>query len=313
MRAAASPIAPLIRHRDASTPACRHLISATLNHLPDECPSMTPDALFSLNGKTALVTGGATGIGRMAAEGLMHAGARVLIASRKGEACEAVAAELNALGCSGQAEGFAGDVSTEDGVNALAEAVNARCEALHILMNNAGTTWGAPLEEFPYKGFDRVFSVNVTGMFALTQRLLPLLRQAAHAEDPARIVNVGSVMGEIPMGDGAYSYAFSKSAVHQMTRILAKELAGDQITVNALAPGPFVSNMTAFATADENTRERVGDGVPVGRVGRAEDIAGSLQFLCGRGGSYVTGAVIPLSGGINVSTGPSIFERAREA
>ena len=273
---------------------------------------MTPQSLFDLHGKTALVTGGATGIGLMACEGLVQAGARVLIASRKGEACEAVADQLNALDAPGSAEGFAGDVGSEDGVAALTEAVSARTDSLHILMNNAGTTWGAPLGDFPYKAFDRVFSVNVTGMFMLTQSLLPLLRTAATPDDPARVVNVGSVMGEIPMGDGAYSYAFSKSAVHQLTRILAKELAADAITVNALAPGPFVSNMTAFATADEATRERVGEGVPVGRVGRPEDIAGTMQYLCGRAGSYVTGAVIPLSGGINVTTGPSIFDRARE-
>ncbi len=271
---------------------------------------MTPETLFSLDKKTALVTGGATGIGRMAAEGLLHAGANVLIASRKGEACEEVARELNALGARGRASGFAGDVSTEAGVAALALSVAERTDALHILMNNAGTTWGAPLGEFPYKAFERVFSVNVTGMFALTQQLLPLLRAAAAADDPARVVNVGSVMGEIPMGDGAYSYAVSKSAVHQMTRILAKELAGDDITVNALAPGPFVSNMTAFATSDDATRQRVAEGVPAGRVGNAEDIAGAMQFLCGRGGGYVTGAVIPLSGGINVTTGPAIFDEA---
>lgn len=271
---------------------------------------MTPETLFSLRGKCALVTGGATGIGRMAAEGLIAAGARVLIASRKGAACETAAAELNALGHPGRAEGFAGDVGDEAGVAALAGAVAARTDALHILMNNAGRTWGAPLGEFPHAAWDRVMSVNVAGLFHLTQTLLPLLRAAATADDPARVVNVGSVMGERPMGDGAYSYAASKAAVHHLTQILAKELAGDAVTVNALAPGPFVSNMTAFATADPDMRHRVGEGVPLARVGRAEDIAGCLQFLCGRGGSYVTGAVLPVSGGINVMTGPSIFARA---
>ncbi|MEM9604591.1 MAG: SDR family NAD(P)-dependent oxidoreductase [Pseudomonadota bacterium] len=272
---------------------------------------MTPESLFSLHGKTALVTGGATGIGLMAAEGLVCAGATVLIASRKGDACAAAADALNALDAPGRAEGLSGDVSSEVGIAELVATLDARDTPLHILMNNAGTTWGAPLGEFPYTAFDRVFSVNVTGMFMLTQALLPRLREAGTLDDPARVINVGSVMGEIPMGDGAYSYAFSKSAVHQMTRILAKELAGDAITVNALAPGPFVSNMTAFATADEATRARVGDGVPAGRVGRKEDIAGTVQYLCGLAGSYVTGAVIPLSGGINVTTGPSIFERAQ--
>ena len=273
---------------------------------------MTPATLFDLTGKTALVTGGATGIGRMAAEGLVRAGARVMIASRKGDACEAVADELNALDAPGSAEGFAGDVASREGVAALGEAVRKRTDALHILMNNAGRSWGASLDEFPYEAWDKVFSLNVAGLFALTQTLLPLLTAAASDHDPARVVNVGSVMGEVPQGDGAYSYSASKAAVHHLTRILAKELAPRRITVNALAPGPFVSRMTAFATADEAMRERVGAQVPLGRVGRPEDVAGALLFLCGRGGAYVTGAVLPLSGGINVETGPAIFQEAQQ-
>jgi NAD(P)-dependent dehydrogenase (short-subunit alcohol dehydrogenase family) len=271
---------------------------------------MTPDTLFTLAGKTALVTGGATGIGRMAAEGLMAAGAHVLIASRKADACAEAATWLNALDLPGRAEGFAGDVGTADGVAALAAEVARRTDRLHILMNNAGRTWGAPLGEFPHDAWDKVFSVNVAGLFHLTQALLPLLDAGAAHGDPARVVNVGSVMGEVPMGDGAYSYAASKAAVHHVTQILAKELADRNVTVNALAPGPFVSNMTAFATADPERREKVGQGVPLGRVGRPEDIAGCVQFLCGRGGAYVTGAILPVSGGINVMTGPSLFERA---
>ncbi|MFC2967272.1 SDR family oxidoreductase [Acidimangrovimonas pyrenivorans] len=271
---------------------------------------MTPQTLFDLSGKVALVTGGATGIGRMAAEGLVRAGARVLIASRKGDACTAVAEELNVLGAPGSAEGFAGDVASEDGVKALAAEVGERSDALHILMNNAGRSWGAPLDEFPYDAWDKVLRLNLTGLFALTQALLPRLEAAASDDDPARVVNLGSVMGEVPMGDGAYSYAASKAAVHHMTRILAKELADRRITVNALAPGPFVSKMTAFATADPGMREKVGAGVPLGRVGRPEDIAGAMLFLCGRGGAYVTGAVLPISGGVNVMTGPALFDEA---
>ncbi|WP_170413174.1 SDR family oxidoreductase [Ruegeria atlantica] len=271
---------------------------------------MTPETLFSLQGKTALVTGGATGIGRMAAESLVRAGARVLIASRKGDACEAVAAELNALDAPGSAEGFSGDVGTEEGVQAMVDEVKNRTDILDILMNNAGISWGSPLGQFPYHAWEKVNSVNVAGLFELTQRLLPMLMKSGTADDPARVVNIGSVMGEVPMGDGAYSYSASKAAVLHLTKILAKELSPYHVTVNALAPGPFVSRMTAFATADEGTREKVGKTVPLGRVGRDEDIAGCMLFLCGRGGSYVTGAVIPVSGGLNVVTAGNLFAEA---
>lgn len=271
---------------------------------------MTPDHLFSLTGKTALVTGGATGIGRMAAEGLMAAGARVLIASRKGDACEAAARELNSLGHPGQAEGFAGDVGTEAGVDALATEVAKRTDRLDILMNNAGVSWGGAMGEYPYAAWNKVMSINVTGLFHLTQALLPMLRAAGTADDPARVVNVGSVMGDREKSPTAYAYSASKAAVHHLTEILANELSGQAVNVNAIAPGPFVSNMTAFVTADPDKRDKVGQATPMGRVGRPEDIAGCLQFLCGKGSAYITGAVLPVSGGINVDTGPGLFDSA---
>lgn len=263
--------------------------------------------LFSLDGKVALVTGAATGIGRMAATGLVEAGCRVLIASRKGEACEAVAGELNQLDAPGTAEGFAGDVSTEEGVLALVETVKARTDKLDILINNAGTTWGEPLDSFPYHAWSRIMDVNVTGLFHLTQQLLPLLEKAATPDDPSRVINLGSVMGTAALGQGAYSYAASKAAVHHITKIMARELADRHITFNAFAPGPFQSKMTAFATATDEQAAEVGKGVPLGRIGAPQDIAGATLYLCGRGGSYVTGAVLPLDGGIHVDPAGSLF------
>lgn len=270
---------------------------------------LRPAHLFDLTGKVALVTGGATGIGRMAAEGLVAAGARVLIASRKGDACVAVAHELNAMGLPGTAEGFAGDVGTKDGAEALAAEVARRTDRLHILMNNAGRTWGAPLGEHPYEAWEKLLALNVTGLFHLTQCLLPLLEQAATDDDPARIVNVGSVMGDIPKGTATYSYAVSKGAVHHMTRVLANDLAARRITVNAIAPGPFVSKMTAFALATEEGQAESARGVPLGRVGRPEDIAGALQYLCGRGGAYLSGAILPLSGGMQSHAPGQLFNK----
>lgn len=261
--------------------------------------SMTPNDLFRLDGKVALVTGGSSGIGEMAAEGLVAAGARVLIASRKGEACVAVAEKLNAMGYDGTAEGFAGDVSTEAGIDALVAEVEARTTKLDILMNNAGRTWGAALGEHPYEAWDKLFTLNVQGAFHLTQQLLPLLRAAAKPQvDPARVVFTGSVMGETPRGTNVYSYAASKAAIHQVTRTLSNDLAWQGINVNAIAPGPFLSKMMAFAIGHEEGRKAAAAGVPVGRVGEPGDIAGVMQFLCGRGGAYVTGAIIPVSGGM---------------
>jgi len=264
--------------------------------------------LFSVRGKTALVTGAATGIGRMAATALAMAGARVFIASRKAADCERVAAEINKLGGPGDAEGFGGDVSSEAGVDALAAEVAARTKTLDILINNAGVSWGEPLETFPYAAWAKVMNVNVTGLFHLTRQLLPLLDAAATDDDPARVINLGSVMGTQPLADDAYSYTASKAAVHHLTRTLASEFAKRRITVNAFAPGPFQSRMTAFATASQEGADKVGKRVPLGRIGAPSDIAAATLFLCGRGGSYVTGAILPLDGGQSVQHGMTLFK-----
>lgn len=274
----------------------------TLSYLED---------LFSVHGKTALVTGGATGIGRMAATGLVKGGATVLIASRKGDACEAVAADLNALDAPGSAVGFAGDVSSQEGLDALVAAVTERTDRLNILVNNAGVTWGEPLESFPHAAWHKVMNVNVGGLFTLTRDLLPLLDAAASDDDPARVINLGSVMGTQPVAEGAYSYSASKAAVHHLTRILAHEFAGRRITVNAFAPGPFQSKMTAFATGTEEQAKKVGRTVPLGRIGTPDDIAAATLYLCGKSGTYVTGLILPLDGGLSAHTSMGLFADAQ--
>ncbi|MBJ7473249.1 MAG: SDR family oxidoreductase [Solirubrobacteraceae bacterium] len=252
-------------------------------------------ALFDVTGKVAVVTGGSRGIGLVIARGLLEAGAEVLISSRKADAVDAAVAELSAYGT---VSGFAADVSSEAGVAALAAAVAERHPKVHLLFNNAGATWGAPIEEFPTSGFEKILATNVQGVFALTSALLPQLRAAATPEDPARVINIGSVDGlRVPMMEN-YSYSASKAAVHMLTRHLAKRLASEHITVNAIAPGPFESKMTAFMLASPEGRDAVASTVPLGRIGSDEDIIGTSLFLSSRAGAYLTGAIVPLDGGI---------------
>jgi NAD(P)-dependent dehydrogenase (short-subunit alcohol dehydrogenase family) len=159
-------------------------------------------------------------------------------------------------------------------------------------------TWGAPLDEFPASGWDRVMHTNVEGVFHLTLGLLPALRAAASAEDPARVINLGSIDGLRPSGMENYSYTASKAAIHMLTRHLAKRLASEQITVNAIAPGPFESKMMAFALSSDEGRAAVAGMVPLGRIGQPEDAAGLTLFLASRAGAFLTGTIIPLDGGI---------------
>jgi NAD(P)-dependent dehydrogenase (short-subunit alcohol dehydrogenase family) len=251
--------------------------------------------LFDIAGKTAVVTGGSRGIGLMIARGLLRAGARVVISSRKEADLNAAAAALASVG---EVKAIPADLVTRDGAVALAEAVAAEFPALNILVNNAGATWGAPLEEFPQSGWDRVIGLNVEGVFHLTTALLPALRAAASDDDPARVINIGSIDGiKAPVMDN-YSYSASKAAVHQLTRHLALRLASEHITVNAIAPGPFESKMTAFMLGNADARAGVEQMVPLGRLGRPDDAAGLVQFLASRAGSYLTGTVIPLDGGM---------------
>ncbi len=233
--------------------------------------------LFDVSGKTALVTGGSRGIGLMIARGLVQAGARVIVSSRKSADVEAAAKELAALG---DCHAIAADISTSEGAQALAAATCERFASLDILVNNAGAGWGAPLEEFPASGWDKVTHTNVEGVFHLTVALLAALRAAADRENPARVINIGSVDGLRTPSLENYSYSASKAAVHMLTRHLAKRLASDHITVNAIAPGPFQSKMTAFMLDDPDNREMVEQMVPLGRIGRPDDVAGLTLFLC---------------------------------
>lgn len=251
--------------------------------------------LFSIKDKVALVTGGSRGIGLMIARGYVEAGAKVYISARKREACDQVAAELSQVGT---CISIPADCGTQAGCEALAGAVAERESALHILVNNAGANWGAPLSEYPDSAWDKVLALNVKGVFHLTCSCLPMLRAAATPADPARIINIGSIDGlRVPLLE-TYAYSSSKAAVLHLTRVLAVRLAPEHITVNAVAPGPFESKMMHETL--ERFRDSIVGSCPLGRIGEPEDMAGVAIYLASRAGAYVTGAVIPVDGGITV-------------
>jgi NAD(P)-dependent dehydrogenase (short-subunit alcohol dehydrogenase family) len=249
--------------------------------------------LFDLSDKVAVVTGGTRGIGLMVARGLLQAGVRVYISSRKPEAGEAAVAELSQFG---KVVSIPADLSTEAECVRLAAEVGAREDALHILVNNAGATWGEPLETFPESAWDKVLDLNLKSPFFLTRAFLPLLEEAGTHDDPARVINIGSIDGLHVPPMNTYSYSSSKAALHHLTRVLARELGPRHVTVNAVAPGPFESKMMA-ATLDAFGKE-IAARSPLGRIGRPDDMAGVAVFLSSRAGSYVTGSVIAVDGGI---------------
>jgi NAD(P)-dependent dehydrogenase (short-subunit alcohol dehydrogenase family) len=251
--------------------------------------------LFDLTGKVALVTGGSRGIGQMMAQGLARAGARVYISSRNADACERAVAELSAYGA---VSAIPADLSSEAGCHELAARLGEEQEVLHVLVNNAGATWGAPLAEFPASAWDKVIDLNLKAPFFLTQALLPLLEKAGTEDDPARVINVGSIDGLRPPPLPTYSYSASKAGLHQLTRVLAKELGPRRIAVNAVAPGPFPSKMMAATL--EAMGEQIAAAAPLRRIGRTDDMAGVAVFLASRAGSYLTGAIIPVDGGISM-------------
>jgi NAD(P)-dependent dehydrogenase (short-subunit alcohol dehydrogenase family) len=253
--------------------------------------------LFSIAGKVALVTGGSRGIGLMIARGYVDAGARVYISSRKASVCDEVAAELSQHG---ECVSLPADLSTEAACTALADELATRESELHILVNNAGATWGAPLADYPADAWDKVLDLNVKSPFFLTRAALPLLEKAATTDDPARVINIGSIDGlQVPVME-TYAYSSSKAAVHQLTRHLARHLGRRNITVNAIAPGPFESKMMAETL--RNFGDAIAESSPLRRIGRPDDMAGTAIYLASRAGAYVTGAVIPVDGGIWTTT-----------
>ncbi len=260
---------------------------------PTQSERIGVESLFSIKEKVALVTGGSRGIGLMIAAGFVEAGAKVYITSRSADVCDEVAAQLSDIGT---CIPVPTDLSTLAGCEALGETMASREDALHILVNNAGATWGEPIESFPEEGFDKVMDLNVKSIFFLTRELLPLLEKAGHDEDPARVINIGSINGIAPPILPNFSYAASKAAVHQLTRTLAVHLGPRRITVNAIAPGPFESKMTEWLL--DNYKGQFEEACPMGRIGSPSDVAGAAIYLASRAGAFVNGVVIPVDGGL---------------
>jgi NAD(P)-dependent dehydrogenase (short-subunit alcohol dehydrogenase family) len=253
--------------------------------------------LCDVRGKTALITGGSRGIGEMIASGLVDAGVKVFISARNADICDATAAALSKRG---SCIAIPCELSTLDGVSWLAERVSRLTERLDILVLNAGSGSGGPMESFSEKNWDKVLDLNLKSPFFLTQKLLPLLRATGTTAEPARIIVVGSTAGTMTstVDVDSHAYSASKAAVHHLSRLMAIRFA-PTITVNAIAPGPFPTRMIAFAL--ENGREKVEANVPCKRLGRASDIAGAVIFLASSAGSYITGAVLPVDGGFSLT------------
>ena len=254
--------------------------------------------LFSLSGRSALVTGGSRGIGRMIAAGFLKAGARaVYISSRKADACDATARELSSLGT---CVSLPADVSDAQGVQALVAAYAKHESSLDILVNNAGAAWGEDFDSFPEKGWDKVVDLNLKTPFFLTQALAGPLRKAASAERPAKVINIASIDGISVNQWETYSYSASKAGLIHLTKRMALRLAQDHIVVNGIAPGPFASDMNKQA---RDHADEVAHRVPVGRIGEPEDMAGAAIFLASRAGDFVVGETIVVDGGVTFARG----------
>jgi NAD(P)-dependent dehydrogenase (short-subunit alcohol dehydrogenase family) len=248
--------------------------------------------LFNLNGKIALVTGGSRGIGAMIAEGFVRNGVKTYISSRKSDPCNKKAKELSKYG---ECISIPADLTDMNEMDKLVTKIKDKETKLNILVNNAGAAWGASFDDFPEIGWDKVMDTNVKSVFFLTQKLVDILETSASTSDPSRIINIGSIDGlGIPRAE-TYSYPASKAAVHQLTKVLANRLANRNINVNAIAPGPFESNMMAHTLEEHG--EQIKSSVPRGRIGVPEDMAGASIFLSSKASSYITGSIIPVDGG----------------
>ncbi|WP_395695204.1 SDR family oxidoreductase [Nocardioides sp.] len=252
------------------------------------------DPLFDVSGKAVLVTGGTRGIGSMIAEGFVRRGARVVISSRSADACRS---EEDRLGQFGDCTACPADLATDAGLAAVVDRVRTDLGSLDVLVNNAGATWGAPIDTYPMDGFDKVVRLNLRSVFALTQAVLPLLEAGASSADPGRIITIGSIDGIVTSEAEAYAYGASKAAVHHLSRHLARQLASRHVTSNVIAPGPFYSKMMAFLLDDAEARQGVEAGVPLGRIGTGDDIAGAAIYLASRAGAYLTGTTLVVDGG----------------
>jgi NAD(P)-dependent dehydrogenase (short-subunit alcohol dehydrogenase family) len=254
------------------------------------------ETLFSMKGKVCVVTGGSRGLGEHMAQAFLEAGAeRVYITARKAEECAATARELGKLG---ECVALPGDVGTAQGIEQLVQTLGSRERRVDVLVNNAGTAWGAPFGEFPEKGWDKVMDLNAKSPFFLTQALAPLLKKAGTAENTAAVINIGSIAGIVGRSLDSFSYAASKAALHQLTRILAVELAEHHIRVNAIAPGRFHSKMTDYVEPADYEKEIA--HIPLHRWGKAPDIAGVALMLASQAGAFMTGQIVVVDGGTSL-------------
>ena len=248
--------------------------------------------LFDVNNKVALVTGGSRGIGAMIAEGFVKNGVKTYISSRKSDDCNKKSEELSEFG---QCISIPADLTDMKQMDRLVAQIKEREKNLNILVNNAGAAWGASFDDFPENGWDKVMDTNVKSIFFLSQKLIDILEISGTNSDPSRIINIGSIDGiGIPRAE-TYSYPASKAALHQLTRVLANRLSDRNINVNAIAPGPFQSNMMASTLKEHG--DQIKQSVPRNRIGLPEDMAGATIFLSSKASAYITGAIIPVDGG----------------